>query len=105
MLTPRDGIRGKWLKLVLDGQSAKQHFALRANGLTRYSLGQSAIGDLPIPVPPLEVQDSIIERTFSSRRKIDESILGAEKLLHLLQDRKRSLIAAAVTGNIKAPGF
>jgi type I restriction enzyme, S subunit len=92
---------GKFLKLVLESAQAKSHFAKRANGLTRMALGQSAIGDLQIPLPPLTEQHRISSDVWKQLENMDKALTSSRNLVLSLRERRQALIAAAVTGKIE----
>jgi type I restriction enzyme S subunit len=104
ILRPVAGLDGRFLKLVLDSAQAKSHFSKRANGLTRMALGQSAIGDLRVPMPPLAEQQRIASEVWSQIKNIDMALSASRKLVSSLRERRSALIAAAVTGKVKPKG-
>ena len=64
------------------------------------NIGQGAIRELPVPVPPKHEQDMIVDsirrRTTEIRQLIEETASARE----LLKERRSALISAAVTGKI-----
>ena len=104
ILRSKGAIKPKFLKLVLETSQAKSHFAKRANGLTRMALGQGAIGDLAIPLPPLEVQDEIATATWRKLGALNEAILSSNSLVQRLRERRSALVSEAVTGKLQIKG-
>jgi type I restriction enzyme S subunit len=100
ILKPRLGLDGRFLKFVLDSVQAKSHFAKRANGLTRMALGQSAIGDLQVPMPPFAEQQRIASAVSEHLHSIERALSASRKLVSSLREKRTALIAAGVTGKI-----
>lgn len=97
---PRSGVKGLFVKRLFDSAAAKAYFEVSANGLTRVGLGQRAINDLPIPVPPLEEQEAIASFIDRETAKIGALVDEAFHSEKLLLERRAALIVAAVTGKI-----
>lgn len=84
---------------------------LFATEVTRYSKGvwssrlrlyPDEFFQVQMPVPPMDEQRAIAEYLEQEVTRIDELTRAAEKTIGLLQERRTSLIAAAVTGQIGA---
>lgn len=71
-----------------------------AMGSTHKTIYMPDIEALRIPLPPIDEQDEIVERTWRQLRAIDETVDAIEQHVGLLQERKRTLIKAAVTGHL-----
>ncbi|AMW27078.1 restriction endonuclease subunit S [Arthrospira platensis] len=56
---------------------------------------------IKIPIPPIEEQLNITEYIQTNTKKIKKLCLSSEETIKLLQERRTSLITAAVTGQIK----
>lgn len=104
MLRSKGAVEPKFLKLVLESSQAKSHFAKRANGLTRMALGQGAIGDLAVPLPPLEVQYQIATAIWRKLGVLNEAILSSNSLVQRLRERRSALVSEAVTGKLQIKG-
>jgi len=70
------------------------------NGAAREGLNFKQIGDMAIPVPPMDEQLRIVEYIESNSRKFDQLIDESKALLAVLSERRSALISAAVTGQI-----
>ncbi len=95
-----NGIIGKYLFYYFLSVQAKSYFETRANGLTRVGLGQAAIGNLPIPLPPLAEQQAIA--TFLDREcaRIDALVAAQQRMIALSKEKRQALISHAVTRGI-----
>jgi type I restriction enzyme, S subunit len=81
-----------------------------AQEVTRYSKGvwssrlrlyPEAFFQVVLPIPPLKEQEQIVAYLSQETTKIDNLIDVAKATLHLLQERRTSLISAAVTGQLQ----
>lgn len=67
---------------------------------TQQNIGMGVIGNLSAPVPPLEEQTVIAFLLDQETAKLDTLTAEARTAITLLQERRTSLISAAVTGQI-----
>jgi len=81
-------------------QGVQGHFAGTMNLVTRASLSQGELRNLPICIPPLPEQTAIADFLDLETVKIDTLTTEAQKAITLLQERRAALISAAVTGQI-----
>ena len=63
-------------------------------------LESSTLKHLPIPVPPVEEQEAIVDHLFRSGLHHFSLLHDAEHIIGLLEERRSALISAAVTGKI-----
>lgn len=78
----------------------KGYLEVESVGSTMNNLNSSILAHLPVPVPPLEEQHSIVSRC---RQRLDEVKQLVNKIVSVteqLQEYRTSLISAAVTGKI-----
>lgn len=71
------------------------------NIVTRASLGQNILKNLPVLIPPFKEQEVISEFLDREVRKIEKIIKYTGDTIIRLKEYKTSLISAAVTGKIK----
>lgn len=74
------------------------------NGLAN-NLPQSSLLTFWLAVPPLNEQDAIVEKIDNQIGKIDALIDESDAAIELLQERRSTLISAAVTGKIDVRGW
>ncbi|MEA3211790.1 MAG: type restriction enzyme subunit [Chthoniobacter sp.] len=72
----------------------------RVGGGFRLRISRSQLGEIRVPLPPLEEQLSIRERLGSLGEEFDTLTAEAQRAIDLLQERRTALISAAVTGQI-----
>ena len=93
-------IIGAFLFRALQAKPIRVQLELAANGITRFGIPKSEIGSMLIPIPPLEQQRAITRYLDRETARIDELISAKEQLLRLLAEKRRALIARAVTHGI-----
>ena len=97
MIRPNpDQIEGEFLFRCMQAKPISVQLELAANGITRYGIPKSAIGSLSIPVPSLPDQRRIVGYIADQVQDIDALIDGKQKLLGLLAEKRRTLVAEAV---------
>jgi type I restriction enzyme S subunit len=77
--------------------------SLESVGTTMENINTEIIGDMAIPVPPLDEQRAIVAHIASETTKLDGLREATERTVALLLERRAALIAAAVTGKIDLP--
>jgi type I restriction enzyme, S subunit len=86
-------------------QGVQGHFAGTMNLVTRASLSQGELRNLPICIPPLQEQHDIAMAIDKSTQLLHGLVSEAEQAITLLQERRFALISAAVTGQIDVRGL
>ncbi|WP_404376940.1 restriction endonuclease subunit S [Vreelandella aquamarina] len=76
-------------------------FAHEVNIVTRASLGQELLKNLPVFSPPLEEQIQIADWLAEKTEQLDNAISIKQEQISKLKEYKTTLINAAVTGKIK----
>ncbi|WP_232007445.1 restriction endonuclease subunit S [Mycobacterium intermedium] len=61
---------------------------------------QNDLDNLPLPVPPIEIQENIASQIDQQISRIDVLIAESERFIELAQERRAALINATVTGQI-----
>jgi len=78
----------------------RQYFVKKMNIVTRASLSQELLKNLPVLLPPLEEQKIIAEYLDKKTSQIDTLITKTQKQIDLLTEYRTALISNAVTGKI-----
>lgn len=97
MIRPKSGVSGAFVKRFFDSAYLKAKAAVSANGLTRVGLGQYAIDNLEVPLPPVAEQALIASFLDDETAKIDALVAEQEKLIELLKEKRQAVISHAVT--------
>ncbi|MHB1511602.1 restriction endonuclease subunit S domain-containing protein [Acidiferrobacter sp.] len=84
----------------LQSHPTQAHFFVEAPGITRYGLGQDAIGDLHVCIPPEPERENLADQIDRETTRIDTLISKVQRSIDLLKERRSALITAAVTGQI-----
>lgn len=95
-----------YLAAYLGTPQARSQIELEATGASSsmLNIGQSAILDLPAPMPSVTEQNEIQEFLRTETARLDALNTVAERVIGLLRERRSALIAAAVTGQIDVRG-
>lgn len=81
----------------------RQYFVKEMNLVTRASLGQNLLKDLPVLLPPLSEQQAIADYLDTQYSRIDKLIALKRTKIEELQDYKKSVIYEYVTGKKEVP--
>lgn len=73
----------------------------KMNIVTRSSLSQQVLGQVPVLIPSNEEQQQIVEYLDEQTTIIDTTITKEQKRIELLKEYRQSLISEVVTGKIK----
>jgi type I restriction enzyme S subunit len=73
----------------------------KMNIVTRSSLSQQILGQVPVLVPPLNEQLQIVDFLDSKTKEINDLVQLEQKKIDLLKEYRQSLISEVVTGKIK----
>jgi len=86
--------------LLLVFYAMENEFERYTFGATIKTIGMDNVRGLKSTFPPIEEQRNLIDWAFKKIEKIKSSINKVEDMLSLLQERRTTLISAAVTGKI-----
>lgn len=92
------------LHRILMSHPTAAHFFIEAPGITRYGLGQDAIGNIPVCLPPPEHRTAVADCIDRETARIDALIAKVQRSIDLLKERRSAFITAAVTGQIDLRG-
>lgn len=67
---------------------------------TQLNLNTDTVGDIPVPFPPAEEINAIIDHLDAKTREVDALIRREERAIVLMQELRASLISEVVTGKI-----
>ena len=102
---PQQGIlEPGFSKYYFSSNMHRSYFVREMNLVTRASLSQELLKNLPVLLPPKEEQKAIYNHIQTQSKKIDNAITLQEQMIQKLKEYKATLINSAVTGKIKVPG-
>lgn len=81
-------------------QLHRSFFVKEMNLITRASLNQNLLKNLPVIIPPIEEQKKIVQYIETETATTDAAIAKAEKEIELIKEYKAAMISEAVMGNI-----
>ncbi|MEW5704803.1 MAG: restriction endonuclease subunit S [Pseudomonadota bacterium] len=97
MIRPhREKLIGAFLLRCLQSKTLRIQLELAANGITRFGIPKNAIGSMALPVPPTSIQQAIAHYLDRETAGIDTLIAAKQRLLDLLAEKRRAVIAEAV---------
>jgi len=85
---------------LLSSEMFVAHFSPETTGVSVPHISPEQINNFVIPVPPMSEQAAIVELVGIESAKLDILTAEAQRAIDLLQERRTSLISAAVTGKI-----
>jgi type I restriction enzyme S subunit len=88
---------GSYLAWLCRSHPLNDQFKLSANGVTRFGLGQYAMKNAFVALPPLETQRRIARFLDEKTARIDALIEKKRALLDRLAEKRQALITRAVT--------
>ncbi len=89
-----------YLYNYLSSNHANRYYELERTGTTIFNLSLNSIRQMNVCVPPITEQKSISDYCRKNYAKYGLLIQKAESMINLLQERRKALISAAVTGKI-----
>lgn len=99
LLRPR-GVNPEWLALSVFSDRSQEQLLGGQYGGTKQQLGLDDLAELRIHVPSIEDQTRIVSRLQIIKQRTKTACAAIHRQIDLLQERRQSLITAAVTGQI-----
>lgn len=91
----------EYLALWLDSTTAREYFYATAKKTTNLaSTNKTVVGRLPMCVPSIERQASVVQQCSEESGRLDALIAKAQEHIALAKERRAALITAAVTGQL-----
>jgi type I restriction enzyme S subunit len=88
---------GPFLLRLLQSLPVNRHFQVAADGVTRFGLPKSAIGDAWLPLPPPNEQAMVAGFIDRETEKIDALVEKKRALVERLTEKRAALISRTVT--------
>ncbi|EHS7465047.1 restriction endonuclease subunit S [Vibrio cholerae] len=92
-------VRSKYLAYFLSSEAGSCYYALEQYGL-KEGLSLKNVAETPLMLPPVSEQTSIEKYLDKALATLSSLVTSVEESIHLLKERRTSLISAAVTGKI-----
>ena len=97
ILRSSPSIEPTFLFRALQCVAVNQQFQVAATGVTRYGMPNSAVGNVLLPLPPLDEQRDIAAFLDRETARIDSLIAKKRLLIERLQEYRTALITRTVT--------
>ena len=99
---PTGSLSSEYAGLLFGAPAFSAECARRSHGKVwdRRRLHWAGLREIAVPVPPLAEQTAIVNYVRARTSMLDELISATETSITLVQERRKALIAAAVTGQI-----
>jgi type I restriction enzyme S subunit len=101
----QSAIVGEWLSWVFNSEYGRHRLLSIQTGALHPHLNCGDVKEIFIPTPPVKEQIEIVNFIVSRVRGFDGLTTEAEMAIDLLQERRRALISATVTGKIDVRSF
>jgi type I restriction enzyme S subunit len=79
------------------------HFGGLTAGATIATIGMPDLDQLVVPMPSIDVQARIVEKIAAVEKQATATLALLSRQVELLEERRRALITAAVTGQLDIP--
>ncbi len=100
-----DKVVPEFVKILLMSLRYQSRLSEESQGSTMEGLNMVILGDLPLVLPPLDVQHPIVAFVKNYDSNFNGLVSQATWTVDLLQERRSALISAAVTGKIDVRGW
>ncbi len=87
-------------KYAFQNRAVRHYFSREMKLVTRASLSQGLLQSLPVPLPPIDVQQKVAAYLDQKEARFTELVSETEHSIALLKEKRAALITAAVTGKI-----
>ncbi|WP_081619812.1 restriction endonuclease subunit S [Thioalkalivibrio sp. ALJT] len=104
-IRPKNGLDQEFLWLVLASQEFKRTLEAELTGVSVPHVSSDQIRSFRISLPDIESQSKILMTVRTELEKIGSLTEQCERGVELMEERKTSLISAAVTGRIDVRGW
>lgn len=97
----KPGVNREYIRIALESDRFRQYFEPLTTGVSVPHISQNQVENFEVPVPPESEQKSIVSEWNDFAQKEKRLKKATNKSLQLLQEKRQSLITAAVTGQIE----
>lgn len=97
---PENKLASEFLLYSIYGGLARERIREKSKGSTVGHLRVGEVGELPLLLPPLSEQLSLVKFLSEEIEKLDALSTASEHAISMLNERRSALISAAVTGKI-----
>lgn len=98
-------LHSAYLEFVLNSDWTRKHVEEHSVGTIQSHFNVGALKEVPVPVPPLDVQRKVAERLTTVVSRIDRAASRLSEQIDLLSERRQALVTTLVTGESEVPGM
>lgn len=98
----RDSADARWLMHTINAPQFRQAMALQSSGTTRKRISRGNLGDLSIPLPPLQEQQRIAGSLDTVLARVDACRDHLARVASLLKRFRQSALSAATSGHLSS---
>lgn len=103
-IAPAAGVDVRFLRWALRSQTALDHWEGSVGGATFRALNLAPLASTPVPNLPLDEQIAAADRLDREEQSCRRLIVAKRALIDLLEERRETLIARAVSGDLEIAG-
>lgn len=92
----------RWVYWATQSDEYRRHISAAAVGTNINNLKREDIGSFPIPIPPMDVQRRMVAQLEELLAEVDNAEVALERARVDLETWRKSLLKAAVTGELTA---
>lgn len=97
-----EAVNPRWLMYTLNAPQSRNAMAALEKGTTRKRVSRGNLARIPMPVPPLAEQERIVAAIEEQFSRLDDGVVGLERIQHKLKLMRSALLRAAVNGDLSA---
>lgn len=100
-LRPNDKVASEYLGVFLNSRAGREHYRVAARSTTGLgNLTSGIIGRMPLPLPPIDEQRSILKYLTEENAVANELIAHTRQEIELLREFRTRLTSDVVTGQV-----
>ena len=91
----------KWIAYYANTNEARAYFLATGKQTTNLaSISKKNLGALPVPLPPVDIQESIVAEIDTQLSRLDETVTTLQGIQAKLKQARASILKAAVEGRL-----
>jgi type I restriction enzyme S subunit len=103
VLTPGSVMDPRYLGWLAQSDVVVESVVSRSVGVSYPAINASEIGDIPVPLPPMEGQRAIADYLDAETARIDALIEKKRQLIELLEERRMAVMTDGISGKLTGP--
>lgn len=104
VLSPKDGLLPKFLAYQFQSPQVQRYFEQHARGTAQRGVYLKTLGETPIFVPPMGVQQAVVAELEKQFSRLDETVANLKRVKANLKRQRSSVLQAVTSGGLAAEG-